>query len=376
MMFRVLLMVIMFIIPVMSQLPSQDILALLEFKKGIKHDPSGFVLSSWNEESIDFNGCPSSWNGIMCNGGNVAGVLLDHLSLSADVDLNVFANLTKLVKLSISNNSISGKFPRKFGEMLQFLDVSDNLFNSSLPTDIGNTESLRNLSLAGNNFSGSIPDWISGLSSIQSLDLSRNSFSGPIPASFTRLNNLVYVNLSVNGFTKRIPKGFQDMGALEVLDLHGNMFDGDFDAQFLLLTTAIHVDFSGNLLTSSSSEGEKFLPGISETVKYLNLSRNQLTGSLVTGGVAQMLGSLAVLDLSYNQFSSELPSFNFAYDLQVLKLSNNRFSGFIPNDLLKGDSLVLTELDLSGNNLTGNILILFGCGFAHYNKYVIYTPFL
>lgn len=356
MVFRVLL-VVMFIVPAMSQLPSQDILALLEFKKGIKHDPTGFVLSSWNEESIDFNGCPSSWNGIMCNGGNVAGVLLDHLSLSADVDLNVFANLTKLVKLSISNNSISGKFPRKFGEMLEFLDISYNLFNSSLPPDIGKVESLRNLSLAGNNFSGSIPDWISGLSSIQSLDLSCNSFSGPIPPSFTKLNNLVYLNLSVNGFTKTMPKGFLDMGALEVIDLHGNMFDGDLDTQFLLLTTASRVDFSGNLLTSSSNQNGKFIPGISETVKYLNLSRNQLTGSLVSGGMAQMFRSLTELDLSYNQFSGELPSFNFAYDFQVLKLSNNKFSGFVPNDLLKGDSLVLTELDLSGNNLTGNSFV-------------------
>ncbi|KAD4981767.1 hypothetical protein R6Q59_001493 [Mikania micrantha] len=358
MMLRVLLVGMMLMVPAMSQLPSQDILALLEFKKGIKHDPTGFVLSSWNEESIDFNGCPSSWNGIMCNGGNVAGVVLDHLSLSADVDLDVFANLTKLVKLSISNNSISGKFPRKLGEMLEFLDVSDNLFNSSLPSEIGEVVSLKNLSLAGNNFSGPIPDWVSGLSSIQSLDLSRNSFSGPIPSTFTVLNNLVYLNLSVNGFTKNIPKGFQDMGVLEVVDLHGNMLTGDFDPQFLLLTTATHVDFSGNLLTTSSSQNGKFLAGISETVNYLNLSRNRLTGSLVSGGVAQMFGSLVVLDLSYNQLSGELPSFNFAYDLQVLKLSNNHFSGFIPNDLLKGDSLVLTELDLSGNNFTGSISMI------------------
>ncbi|KAJ0826934.1 putative protein kinase RLK-Pelle-LRR-III family [Helianthus annuus] len=358
MMFRVLLVVVMFIVPVMGQLPSQDILALLEFKKGIKHDPTGFVLSSWNEESIDFNGCPSSWNGIMCNGGNVAGVVLDHLSLSADVDLNVFANLTKLVKLSISNNSISGKFPTKLGGMLEFLDVSDNLFNSSLPVDVGKDLSLKNMSLAGNNFSGPIPDWVSGISSIQSLDLSRNSFSGAIPASFTQLSNLVYLNLSVNGFTKSIPEGFEDMAVLEVLDLHGNMLVGDFDPKFLLLTTAVHVDFSGNSLTTSSGQSEKFLPGISETVKYLNLSRNRLTGSLVGGGVAEMFGSLVVLDLSYNELSGELPSFNYAYDLQVLKLSNNRFSGFFPNDLLKGDSLVLTELDLSGNNLTGSISMI------------------
>ncbi|KAI7753620.1 hypothetical protein M8C21_015942, partial [Ambrosia artemisiifolia] len=300
-------------------LPSQDILALLEFKKG---------------------------------------VVLDHLSLSAHVDLNVFANLTKLVKLSIANNSISGKFFTKLGGMLEFLDVSDNLFNSSLRVDVGKDLSLKNMSLAGNNFTGVVPDWVSGLSSIQSLDLSRNSFSGAIPASFTQLNNLVYLNLSLNAFTKSIPEGFEDMGVLEVLDLHGNMLDGDFDPKFLLLTTAVHVDFSGNSLTSSSSQSGKFLAGISDTVKYLNLSRNRLTGSLVSGGVAQMLGSLVVLDLSYNELSGELPSFNFAYDLQVLKLSNNRFSGFFPNDLLKGDSLVLTELDLSGNNLTGSISMI------------------
>lgn len=344
-----------------GQLPSQDILALLEFKKGIEHDPTGFVLDSWNEESIDFNGCPSSWNGIVCNGGNVAGVVLDHLGLSANVDLSVFSNLTMLVKLSMSNNSITGKFPQNIGDFksLEYLDISDNLFFLSLPPEIGRVSSLQNLSLAGNNFSESVPDSISGLSSIQSLDLSRNSFSGPLPSSFSKLANLVSLNLSCNGFTKQIPKGFTLMTQLEVLDLHGNMLNGDLDAEFLMLTSANHVDLSGNLFTSSTSQQKKFLPGISETVKYLNLSHNQLTGSLVNGGEPQVFGSLKVLDLSYNQLSGELPGFNFVYELQILKLSNNRFSGFIPNDLLKGDSLVLTELDLSGNNLTGTFVAIF-----------------
>ncbi|XP_075090288.1 LRR receptor-like serine/threonine-protein kinase GHR1 [Nicotiana tabacum] len=342
----------------MGQLPSQDILALLEFKKGIEHDPTGFVLESWNEESIDFNGCPSSWNGIMCNGGNVAAVVLDNLGLFADVDLSVFANLTMLVKLSMANNSIAGKIPNNIGNFksLEYLDLSGNLFASSLPPDVGKLGSLKNLSLAGNNFSGPIPDTISGLISIQSLDLSHNSFSGPLPSSLMKLIGLVYLNLSVNGFTKKIPKGFEMMENLEVLDLHGNMLDGNLDPQLLLLTTATVVDLSGNLLVNSASQQQKFLPGISESVKYLNLSHNQLTGSLVNE--AQIFGNLNVLDLSYNQLSGELPSFNFVYDLQVLKLGNNRFSGFIPNDLLKGDALVLTVLDLSGNNLTGSISMI------------------
>ncbi|CAI0545530.1 unnamed protein product [Linum tenue] len=339
----------------MGQLPSQDILALLEFKKGIKHDPTGYVLQSWNEESIDFNGCPSSWNGIVCNGGNVAGVVLDNLDLAADADLSVFANLTMLVKLSMANNSITGQIPVNIGDFrsLEFLDLSNNLFSSSLPPGVGKLASLRNLSLAGNNFSGSIPDSISGLSSIQSLDLSHNSFSGVVPVSLTRLNSLVFLNMSSNRFMKKIPRGFELISSLQVLDLHGNMFDGRLDGEFFLLTNASHVDFSGNMLGGSSSG--KLLPGISDSVKYLNLSGNQLTGSLLSGTELRLFSSLKVLDLSYNQLSGELPGFDFAYELQVLKLSNNMFTGFVPNDLLKGDSLLLNELDLSGNNLSGSI---------------------
>ncbi|KAL5577402.1 hypothetical protein UlMin_019101 [Ulmus minor] len=342
----------------MGQLPSQDILALLEFRKGIKHDPTGYVLNSWNDESIDFNGCPSSWNGIVCIGGNVAGVVLDNLALSAEADLSVFANLTKLVKLSMSNNSISGKIPDNIADFksLQYLDVSNNLFSSSLPLGIGRMESLRNLSFAGNNFSGPIPDSMPVLASILSLDFSRNSFSGSLPKSLTKLSSLVYLNLSFNSFTKTIPKGFELMSSLEVLDLHGNMLEGQLDVEFFMLSTATHVDLSSNMLTSS--QPQKFLPSISDTIKYLNLSHNQLTGSLVSSGELEIFQNLKVLDLGYNQLSGELPEFSFVYDLQVLKLSNNRFSGFIPNNLLKGDSMVLNELDLSGNNLTGPISLI------------------
>ncbi|KAJ9691215.1 hypothetical protein PVL29_013406 [Vitis rotundifolia] len=355
-----LLLVSLLFVSAMGQLPSQDILALLEFKKGIKHDPTGYVLNSWNEESIDFNGCPSSWNGIVCNGVNVAGVVLDHQGLSADVDLSVFSNLTMLVKLSMSGNSISGKIPDNIGDLksLEYLDLSDNLFFSSLPPGIGKLANLKNLSLAGNNFSGSIPDSISGLESIQSLDFSRNSFSGDMAASLTKLANLVSLNLSLNGFESKIPKGFELLLKLEILDLHGNMLSGHLDEEFLRFSSAIHVDFSGNMLVNSGLQKQSFLSSISPTVTYLNLSHNQLMGSLISEGGPLELANLKVLDLSYNQLSGELPGFNFLYALEVLKLSNNRFTGLIPNDLLKGDPLVLTELDLSANNLSGLINII------------------
>ncbi|KAH6774942.1 Leucine-rich receptor-like protein kinase family protein [Perilla frutescens var. hirtella] len=354
-----LLLVCLCFVAVLGELPSQETLALLEFKKGIKHDPSGYVLDSWNNESIDVKGC-SSWYGIICNSSGIVGIVLDNLGLSADVDLSVLANLTMLEHLSISNNSISGKLPENLGNFkkLQHLDVSNNLFSSSLPVDIGKLALLQNLSLAGNNFSGLIPDSISGLTSIRSMDLSRNALSGPLPLSLTMLEGLVYLNLSLNSLTKSIPKGFELMAQLDVIDLHGNMLDGELAPEFLLFTTASHVDLSGNLLVSSAKDQQSFLRGVSPSVKHLNLSHNQLTGSNVGGGSPQAFGSLNVLDLSYNQLSGELPGFTFVYDLQVLKLRNNGFSGLIPNNLLKGDSLVLTELDLSRNKLSGPVSMI------------------
>lgn len=278
-----LLVVSLCLVSTLGQLPSQDILTLLEFKKGIKHDPTGFVLDSWNDESIDFNGCPSSWNGIMCNGGNVAAVVLDNLGLSADIDLSVFSNLTMLVKLSLSNNSISGKLSENFNDFktLEYLDISDNLFSSPLPSEFSKLTSLKNLSLAGNNFSGPIPDSISRLSSIRSLDMSRNSLSGSLPSSLIRLSGLVYLNLSQNGFTKGIPKGLELMSQLDVLDLHGNMLDGKLDPEFFLLTSASYVDLSGNLLVSSAEGQKRPFVGISPSIKHLNLSHNLIAGSLV-----------------------------------------------------------------------------------------------
>ncbi|CAL5209268.1 unnamed protein product [Lathyrus oleraceus] len=80
---------------------------------------------------------------------------------------------------------------------------------------------------------------------------------------------------------------------------------------------------------------------------------HQIFGAYRKGKTEDEYGS-QVLDLSYNQLNGELPGFDFVYDLQILKLSNNRFSG----GLLKGDSLVLTELDLSADNLSGPLSII------------------
>ncbi|MED6148733.1 hypothetical protein PIB30_055641 [Stylosanthes scabra] len=131
-----------------NELPSKDILALLEFKKGIEHDPTG-----------------------MRNPLNLMDVLLRGM-----------ANLRKIPDKIVDLKS------------LEILDLSNNLFSSYLPFGIGALTGLRNLPMAGNDFSGQIPDSISGMASMQALGLSCNSFSGALPPSLTKLTSLMLLN--------------------------------------------------------------------------------------------------------------------------------------------------------------------------------------
>ncbi|KAL4200517.1 hypothetical protein AMTRI_Chr02g211610 [Amborella trichopoda] len=352
---KLLLPLYLFFLTVVAQPPSQEVQTLLEFKKQIKTDPSGTILNSWKEESV--NGCPSTWYGIVCNNKGISSVILNNLNITANIDLGIFANLTFLIKLSLANNSIKGQVSQSISgfKNLQYLDISNNIFSGNIPPDIGLLQSLHNLSLAGNNFSGSIPESISGLTSVQSIDLSQNSLTGAIPKGITRLKNLVFLNLSCNGFIESIPSGFGLLTRLALLDLHQNLLSGEIDSEILGTPGIVYLDLSDNLLLASASQKMPLLFDLSETLHYLNLSHNQLTGSLIHGDSLIMLESLKVLDLSHNGLSGELPGFQFIYSLEVLRLSNNGFSGFIPNGLLKGDSLVLQELDLSANNLSGHI---------------------
>jgi Leucine-rich repeat (LRR) protein len=79
-------------------------------------------------------------------------------------------------------------------------------------------------------------------------------------------------------------------------------------------------------------------------VERLNLSRNNLTGSLPAE--VRHLENLRVLDLSYNKFTGVPAEVGQLSKLQVLDLSYNNLTG-LPNEL--GALIHLEVLDLRGN---------------------------
>jgi len=129
--------------------------------------------------------------------------------------------------------------------------------------------------------------------------------------------------------------------------------------RFLERLTALQVlDLSNNALSGSIPPSVLLLPEL----RSLNLSRNRLTGRLQLGDATQVRKNLATvqsqtlelsqLDLSGNLLTGDIPSdwrvFPF---LRTLSLADNRFTGAAPDAL--ASLSFLEELHLSGNRLTG-----------------------
>ncbi|PNT65914.1 hypothetical protein BRADI_3g04227v3 [Brachypodium distachyon] len=90
-------------------------------------------------------------------------------------------------------------------------------------------------------------------------------------------------------------------------------------------------------------------------LQYLNLSHNLLSGGLPLELVSS--SSMTILDVSFNQLSgtlNKLSSSNPARPLQVLNISSNLFAGEFPSTLWKTTEN-LVALNASNNSFTGSI---------------------
>lgn len=300
-----------------------DVRSLLEFKKGIRDDPSGLVLRSWNESSaLEPDGCPSSWHGVMCEGnGVVVGVALDGLGLSGDLKFSTLVGM----------------------------------------------QSLRNLSLSGNNLTGRLVQRVGSMASLQHLDLSGNRFYGSVPESITDLRGLVYLNISRNGFTGGFPSGMMNLQQLRVLDVSQNGLRGDAGEIFSELRNVEHLDLSNNAFYGMLTMDTANLSSLASTAKTINVSYNKISGGLFTNATLPLFKNLEILDVNYNQLSGELPSFDALPNLRVLRAGNNQLFGPLQEGLF-GSAIALLELDLSGNGFTGKLLQRYSVSLLSQNR--------
>ncbi|EEF37348.1 serine/threonine-protein kinase bri1, putative [Ricinus communis] len=230
-----------------------------------------------------------------------------------------------LTALDLSNNRIHGQFSKQKSEgwkSLQFLNLSGNFLTGLDQHPWQNIDtldlnfnwlqgqlsvpppSIRQFMVSNNRLSGEIPSFICNLGSIQVLDLSNNGFSGLIPKCLgIMMNWLVILDLRNNNFSGKIPEVFGNSGSLVYLNLHGNNFEGPLPPSLGNCSGLRILDFGNNNIRDTFPHWLEALPNL----EILILRSNSFHGEVGDPSVDHPFPSLQILDLSHNHFTGFVP---------------------------------------------------------------------
>lgn len=169
--------------------------------------------------------------------------------------------------------------------------------------------SVTAIKLPGLGLSGNLAYNMNNMDSLIELDMSQNNLGGGQQIPYNLPNKkLERLNLAGNQFSGTIPYSISTMPKLKYLNLNHNQLSGDITDIFSNLPSLTTVDLSSNSLTGNLPQSFTSL----SSLKTLYLQNNQLTGSI------NVLANLPLDDLN---------------------VANNRFTGWIPNELKKINSL-------------------------------------
>ncbi|XP_058079789.1 pollen receptor-like kinase 3 [Magnolia sinica] len=184
--------------------------ALLALKKSFDNTTA---LDSWSPDSPppcttdQGSKKKSSWVGVICFNGVVAGLRLGSMGLSGKIDVDALASLPGLRTIGFIGNKFAGPIPElnRLGA-LKAIYLTENRFSGEIPPDFfSSMSSLKKVWLGGNEFTGPIPNSISKLKLLIELHLENNHFSGNIPP--ISLPMLASFDVSNNALQGNIPEG-------------------------------------------------------------------------------------------------------------------------------------------------------------------------
>ncbi|VAI43975.1 unnamed protein product [Triticum turgidum subsp. durum] len=188
---------------------------------------NGGLTASWRH---DTDCC--TWEGITCNQDRkVTDVSLASRGLEGPIS-PFLGNLTGLLRLNLSRNSLSGGLPLELisSSSILVLDVSFNRLTGGLGELPSSTpvRPLQVLNISSNLFTGSFPSttW-EAMKSLVVLNASSNRFTGQIPTTpCFSAPSFAVLELSFNQLSGNIPPGLSNCSALKLLGAGYNNLSG------------------------------------------------------------------------------------------------------------------------------------------------------
>lgn len=286
------------------------------------------------------------------------------------------SRLCNLVHIDLSRNILSGNLSEAARSMfpcmkkLQILNLADNKLTGQLSGWCEHMASLEVLDLSENSLSGVLPTSISRLSNLTYLDISFNKLIGELSElHFTNLSRLDALVLASNSFKVVVKHSWFPPFQLTKLGLHGCLVGPQFPTWLQSQTRIKMIDLGSAGIRGALPD---WIWNFSSPMASLNVSMNNITGELpaslvrskmlitlnirhnqLEGYIPDMPNSVRVLDLSHNNLSGSLPQSFGDKELQYLSLSHNSLSGVIPAYLC--DMISMELIDISNDNLSGEL---------------------
>ncbi|KAC9683468.1 hypothetical protein E3N88_45402 [Mikania micrantha] len=221
--------------------------------------------------------------------------------------------------------------------------------------------SLMTLGVSSNSFvnTSSLLNDLSSLSNLRFLDVSTCNISAPILRTLQNLSSIVHLDLSNNEIFEEIPKSLSNLCNLITLDLQSNNFFGDVSElleRFCECPFLLYDVLFQNIVLGRASLVTKGRVSTYDNILYLvttlDLSNNKFSGS-IPDELVSLLG-LRYLNLSHNNLTGRIPNlFSKSGVLESLDLSVNHLDGKFPSSL--SALTTLNFLNVSYNNLVGRI---------------------
>lgn len=213
-----------------------------------------------------------------------------------------------VVGLLLSKKNYSGTLPTQLGQLqtLKTLDMPDNEIRGRIPIEIANLPHLEKINLAQNLITGTIPTFASP--SLYSVDLSNNLLAGTIANDIGKTHKLLTdFDVTHNKITGTIPDSFSMTERLDTLSLSENRLSGTLPASL----------------------------GKAKNLKYLYLDHNSLMGT-IPPEIARQNSPLGELWLQENLLSGTIPAaIADLKELFNLYVDGNKFTGTVPKQLCK-----------------------------------------